>query len=153
MKEYFYEVHLSWKENRNGSLKSPGLTELEIISNGSPMSEQTMRWTPEQLLAGSLSSGFMRAFLDCAERAGLKFVNYRSQCFIKIEKKNERYNPVAVLLQPVITLNDEQSRLTATNCMSEAESSFGLNKLLRIPVDIHSQLEYMHAKRSVYKNM
>ena len=153
MKEYFYEVQLSWKENRSGSLKSPGLTELEIISTGSPVSEQMKRWTSEQLLAGSLSSGFMRAFLNCAERAELKFVSYRSQCFIKIEKKNEQYNPVAILLQPVITLNDEQLRLIASNCMSEAESSFGMGKLLRIPVDINPQVEYMHAKRSVNKSI
>ncbi|MBC7451149.1 MAG: OsmC family protein, partial [Cytophagales bacterium] len=153
MKEYFYEVHLSWKENRSGFLKSPGVIELEIMSPEIPVSEQKKQWTSEQLLAGSLSSCFMRAFLDCAEKAELKLVSYRSQCFIKIEKKNGQYNPVAILLQPVITLCDEQSRKTATNCLTQAESDFCMNKLLRIPIDIHPQVEYMHPKRSVHKNL
>lgn len=153
MKEYFYEVHLAWKEDRIGYLKSPGTSELEIISPATPVSERKKRWTPEQLLAGSLSSCFMRAFLDCAEDAGLKLAAYRSQCFIKIEKRNGKYNPVAILLQPIITLGDEQLRHTAINCLNEAESLFCMSKLLRIPVDIHPQVEYLHAKRSVYKNM
>ena len=152
MKEYFYEVQLSWKEDRSGSLKSPGVTELEIISPETPVSEQKKRWTPEQLLAASLSSGFMKAFLDCSEKAQLKFVSYRSQCFIKIEKKNSQSNPVAILLQPVVTLSDEQSRQAAVYCLNEAEAAFSIGKLLRIPVDIHPQVEYLHAKRSVYRN-
>ena len=153
MKEYFYEVHLSWKENRSGLLRSPGLAELDILTPDTPVSEQKKRWTPEQLLAGALSSCFMRAFLDSAEDAGLKLVGYRSQCFIKMEEHNELYHPVAILLQPLITLSDEQSRKTATNCLTQAESDFCMSKLLRIPIDIHPQVEYMHAKRSVYKNM
>lgn len=152
MKEYFYEVHLSWKENRSGFLRSPGLAELETISPDTPVSEQKKRWTPEHLLAGSLSSCFMRAFLDCAEHTGLKLVGYRSQCFIKMEQNNEAYHPVAILLQPVITLSDEQSRKNAANCLTQAESLFCMSKLLRIPIDIHPQVEYLHPKRSVYKN-
>lgn len=152
MKEYFYEVQLSWKENRSGFLRSPGLLELEIITPSTPVSEQKKHWTPEQLLAGSLSSSFMRAFLDSSENAALTLVAYRCQCFIKIEKKNNRYNPVAILIQPVITLSDEQSRQTATKCLTEAEGNFFMSKLLSIPVDIHPQIEYLHAKRSVYKN-
>ena len=153
MKEYFYEVQLSWKENRSGSLKSPGVTELEIISPETPASEQKKRWTPEQLLAGSVSTCFMRTFLDYSEKAELKLISYRSQCFIKIEKKNGQYNPAAILLQPVITLSDEQSRQTATNCLNQAEAAFCMGKLLQIPIDIHPQVEYIHPKRSVYRNM
>jgi Predicted redox protein, regulator of disulfide bond formation len=150
MKEYFYEVHLSWKENRSGFLRSPGLAELETISPDTPVSEQKKRWTPEQLLAGSLSSCFMRAFLDCAEHTALKLAGYRSQCFIKMEQNNDVYHPVAILLQPVITLNDEESRKNASNCIAQAESHFCMNKLLRIQVDIHPQIEYVHPKRSVH---
>ncbi|WP_018342355.1 OsmC family protein [Cytophaga aurantiaca] len=152
MKEYFYEVHLSWKEKRSGLLRSPGLAELETFSPETPVSEEKKRWTPEQLLAGSLSSCFMKAFLDSAEAAGLKIVGYRSQCFIKMEQSKDAYHPVAILLQPTITLSDEMSRKTATDCITEAESFFCMSKILRIPLDIHPQVEYMHSKRSVYKN-
>lgn len=149
MKEYFYEVQLSWKEKRNGFLRSPGLAELEILSPDKPVSELKKRWTPEQLLAGSLSSCFMRAFLDRAEEEGLKLVGYRSQCFIKMERNNEVYHPVAILLQPIVTLGDEQSRKLAATCITEAESFFCMSKILRIPIDIHPQIEYVHPKRSV----
>jgi organic hydroperoxide reductase OsmC/OhrA len=143
MKEYFYEVHLSWKDNRIGSLRAPGLPELETLSPDMPASEQKKRWTPEQLLAGSLSSCFMRAFLDSAEHAGLKLDGYRSQCFIKMEESNQTYHPVAILLQPILTLSDEQSRKIAAACLSEAESFFCMSKILRIPVDVHPQIEYL----------
>lgn len=142
MKEYFYEVHLSRKTDRKGLLSAHGLQEVETFSSGIPLKEKKKRWTPEQLLAGALSSCFMTAYLDCAEKTKLELTGYHSQCFVKIEKSDTGYITTAILLRPVIILTNDKSAQLANTCIDEAEKIYSLNKLLTIPVHIDPKFEY-----------
>lgn len=142
MKEYFYEVQLSLQTDRKGLLTAHGLQEVETFSADAPIKERKNRWTHEQLLAGSLSTCFMTAYLDCAEKRNVTILNYQSQCFVKIEKTSNGYITTAILLQPIITLQNESAAHLAGLCSEEAEKHCYLQQLLRVPIHIHVQFEY-----------
>lgn len=143
MKKYFYEVGLSWQSAKSGALNSHGLHEIQTDSPEGFPKEKLHKWTPEHLLAASLSSSFMSIFLSFAEANQLEVISYTSQCFVKLEKTEGKFTTTEILLQPTIKLHNELSIAKATSCMDQAENICPIRNALTFPVQIHPQFEYV----------
>jgi organic hydroperoxide reductase OsmC/OhrA len=142
MEEYFYEVDLSWKSETTGALTSHGLQEIEVFSLLKIPRQQKKCWTPEHLLAASVTSSFMTTFLHIAKTSGLGVIAYQSQCFVKLKKIKGKYIPIEILLSPVIELTNDLSLLNAYKCIDETERLCPVKNTLKINVEVHPQFKY-----------
>ncbi|MBX9851330.1 MAG: OsmC family protein [Cytophagaceae bacterium] len=149
MKEYFYEVDLTWNSQRNSILKSHNLPEIKVVS---PKPPNENKWTPEHLLAASLSSSWMDTFLSKAEKAKIEIISYQSQCFLKLEKVDGIYKTTEILLRPTIKLISDSMPTKVNNVIEEAEISCPIKNSLIISISIHPQLKYLGKAEKVKAN-
>lgn len=144
MEEYFYEIDLSWKSEKAGFLTSHGVDEIKVFSPIETPSEKKNQWTPEQLLGASVSSCFMTTFLEIAEKNNLEVLSYQSQCFVKLEKRAEKFTTEEILIRPIVKLKNNSSFLLAQRCLDEAETSCPSRRALKINIEIHPIFEYLN---------
>jgi organic hydroperoxide reductase OsmC/OhrA len=142
MKEYFYEVDLSWNSGKSGTLTSFGLDKIEVVFSLESLTDLKHNWAPEHLLAAFVSTCFMTAFLALAEIADLDIKAYKSQCFLKLERIDTKFITTEILLRPVIVLANNLSTMIAFKCTEEAEQVFALENILKIPVGVHPHFEF-----------
>ncbi|TAH24063.1 MAG: hypothetical protein EAZ07_10150 [Cytophagales bacterium] len=144
MDEYFYEVELYWKSGKTGVLNSHGLKEIEVLSPLKSPKEKKDKWTPEHLLAASVSACFMNTYLEIAELHELDLMVYHSQCFLKLENINGKYKATEILLRPIIKLTNSSSMLKAVQCVEEAEKISPIKNSIKMNVEVHPKFEYLH---------
>jgi organic hydroperoxide reductase OsmC/OhrA len=144
MEEYFYEIDLSWKSEKAGFLTSHGVDEIKVFSPMERPGGKKNQWTPEQLLGASVSSCFMTTFLEIAEKNNLEVVSYQSQCFVKLEKKTDKYTTEEILIRPIVKLKNSASYLLAQKCLEEAETACPSRKALKININVHPIIEYQN---------
>ena len=149
MKEYYYEVDLSWKSKLACSLNSHGLQEIKVVSPIETPTENKNEWTPEQLLAASVSSCFMTTFLEIAEKSKLDIITYKSQCFVKLEKIKSKFITKEILIRPTIKLSNEQSMLKAYKCIEDAETACPVRNSLTINIEVHPLFEYIGQEKKM----
>ncbi|HEX8548596.1 MAG TPA: OsmC family protein [Cytophagaceae bacterium] len=141
--EYFYEVDLSLNSSRKGLLTSHGLEKIDVLSSVESPSNNKMMWTPEHLLAASLSSCYMATYLKVAAETNLEVLAYHSQCFVKLEKRKGRFVTTEILLRPTIKLLDSTAMPRAIRCIDEAERLSPIKNGLTIPIEVHPRFEYL----------
>lgn len=142
MKEYFYEVELNRMSESTGKLSSPGLEHIQIFSSANSPKEHKNYWTAEHLLAASVSACFMNSFHETAERLKLDILAYQSQCFVKLEKRQNKFICTEILLRPLIKLQNKAAMLRAYQCVEETEKGCDFSNLLKISLEVHPQFEY-----------
>lgn len=143
MKEYFYDVELIWKSEQEGLLNSHGMPSIEAVAPKESPREKKIKWTPEHLLAASVSSSFMATFIGVAENSNLQVYSYKSQCFLKLEKVNGKFVTSEILLRPIICIETELSHPTAYKCLEDAKRSCPIKNALRISVEVHPHFEFL----------
>jgi organic hydroperoxide reductase OsmC/OhrA len=144
IKEYFYEVDLAWNSERNGTLSSMGLPELEVVTPPEFLKGKKNKWTPEHMLAGAVSSCFMNSFLAVAESARLDVLGYKSHCFVKLVQKAGQLEASEILIRPTIKLISDQDLPKALQLIEKTEGACPIKKALKLSVDIHPQFEFLN---------
>lgn len=145
MKEYFYEINLHWDSNKTGALTSQGMQEIEVNSIQTTPLEKKETWSSEHLLGAALSSCFMHTFLEIAKLSKLEMLEYQSQCFVKLEKKEGKYITTEILLRPIIQLTNQLYMPRALKCTEEADKSCPLKNSLNLNIEIYPKFEYPNA--------
>ena len=146
MKEYFYELDLDWKSATTATVKSRGLCGIEVsspIDSPKPMLEN---WTPEHLLAASVSSCFMNTFLLIAKNSNLIISSYQCQCLVKLEPFEGIFRTTEILLRPFVELQHYSKINLAYKCIEIAEITCPIKNALKINVEIHSQFKFCDKK-------
>lgn len=141
--EYFYEVDLTHEPGRAGRISSHGLQPIDVIADVKPPRERKTVWSPEHLLAASVSDSFMSTFLDLCEKMQVNIQSYQSQCFVKLVSQKDKFVVTELLLRPIIRLDDHRSMLKAYKYIEEAESLCPVRNVLKISVEVHPQFEYI----------
>lgn len=144
MKEYFYEVDLTWEKERKGCISSHGLSEIEVSIPSGFHKGQKSKWTPEHLLTGAASASIMNLFMKLAEETHLTVRAYQSQGFIKLEEKEGEYVPVEILIRPVVLLENEGDLTKGLRLMEQSAEGFPLRQGLTISVEVHPQFEFVN---------
>jgi organic hydroperoxide reductase OsmC/OhrA len=146
MDAHFYEVNVSWKQDRKGIMSSP-----EIYSNlgengcievaTPPQFSKGMPgiWSPEHLFTAAVSSCLMTTFLAIAENSKLDFEAFECSAQGKLEKIDGRFLMTEVILKPIVTIVNEEDQDRALKVLQKSEAACLISnsitsKVMMLPV-------------------
>lgn len=111
MEAHFYNVNISWKQDRKGEMSSPELSQSVEIATP-PQFPKGLEdiWSPEHLFTAAVSSCLMTTFLAIAENSKLDFVNFECSSKGKLEQVEGKFLMTEVILEPVVTIKNESDR-------------------------------------------
>ncbi|MFC4686845.1 OsmC family protein [Epilithonimonas pallida] len=124
MEAHFYNVNISWKQDRKGEMSSPELSQsLEIATPPQFPKGIENIWSPEHLFTAAVSSCLMTTFLAIAENSKLEFVNFECSSKGKLEQVEGKFLMTEVILEPVVTIKNESDREKAERVLQKSEAN------------------------------
>lgn len=122
MEAHFYNVNISWKQDRKGEMSSPELSQsVEIATPPQFVKGIENIWSPEHLFTAAVSSCLMTTFLAIAENSKLEFVNFECSSKGKLEQVEGKFLMTEVILEPVVTIKNEFDREKAERVLQKSE--------------------------------
>jgi len=128
MEPHYYNVDVNWNTKRKGIMCSPELTRdegicLEVATP--PEFPQGMPgiWSPEHLFTAAVSSCLMTTFLSIAENSKLSFTSFACKAKGKLDQVDGKFLMTEVILEPTVTIADEQDRQRAEKVLQKAEAA------------------------------
>jgi len=131
MDKHYYNVNISWTQDRKGMMCSPELNKKETnnancievatppeFPNGIPNV-----WSPEHLFTAAVSSCLMTTFLAIAENSKLEFVSFKCGSKGVLEKVDGKFVISEVLLFPEVVITDESQRDRAERILEKSEKA------------------------------
>ena len=111
MEAHYYNVDISWKNNRIGEMSSPELsTKVEIATPPQFPKGVENIWSPEHLFTSAVSSCLMTTFLAIAENSKLDFLNFECKSKGKLEQVEGKFLMTEIILEPIVTIKNESER-------------------------------------------
>jgi len=111
MEAHYYNVDISWKNDRKGEMSSPELLQSVEIATP-PQFPKGIEgiWSPEHLFTAAVSSCLMTTFLAIAENSKVEFENFECKSKGKLEQVEGKFLMTEVILEPVFTIKNESDR-------------------------------------------
>jgi peroxiredoxin-like protein len=133
--EHTYNVNLSWKEGRIGTLRSPELNE-EIEVATPPDFEGGVEgiWSPEHLFLSSVSSCFMTTFVAIAEYSKLSFEDLQVKATAKLGKVDGKFEVTEIRLKPELLIGEEKFTDKARRIMEKAEQACLITRSIKTKI-------------------
>ena len=134
-KEHSYNVNLSWKEGRIGTLRSPELDE-EIEVATPPDFEGGVEgiWSPEHLFLSSVSSCFMTTFVAIAEYSKLSFGDLTVKATAELGKVDGKFEVTEITLKPELLISEEKFTDKALRIMEKAEQACLITRSIKTKI-------------------
>jgi organic hydroperoxide reductase OsmC/OhrA len=134
---YLYETQVTWAGLRRGTLRAPGLPNLEV-STPPEFKGEAGRWTPEHLFVAAAETCLMATFVGIAENSKLTVAGYQSSARGRLEKVEDgglRFTEIAIAV--VITLDSFDDIGRAERVLAKAEKGclIANSMVARIRVD------------------
>lgn len=130
-----YNVELSWKEGRIGTLRSPELNqEIEVATPPDFDGGVKGIWSPEHLFVSSVSSCFMTTFAAIAEYSKLSFENLNVHAVGKVDKVDGKFEVTEITLQPELVIADEKFTDKALRIMEKAEQACLITRSIKTEI-------------------
>lgn len=148
MEPHYYEVNVSWREDRRGIMCSPELNGLSAGSSGCievatpPEFPKGIPgiWSPEHLFTAAVSSCLMTTFLSIAENSKLDFVSFTCGSKGKLEQVDGKFLMTEVHLEPVVTIRDEKDRERADRVLQKAEQHCLISNSIKSKVVMKAEI-------------
>ena len=122
MEAHYYNVDISWKNNRIGEMSSPELsTKVEIATPPQFPKGVENIWSPEHLFTSAVSSCLMTTFLAIAENSKLDFLNFECKSKGKLEQVEGIFLMTEIILEPIVTIKNESEREKALKVLEKSE--------------------------------
>lgn len=119
-----YNVNLSWKEGRIGTLRSSELNEdIEVATPPGFDGGVEGIWSPEHLFASSVSSCFMTTFVAISEYSKMDFEDLNVQATARLGKVDGKFAVSEIILKPELVISDEKFADKARRIMEKAEEA------------------------------
>ncbi len=135
MEEHLYHVDLEWKSDRKGEISSPVLNDkLEVATPPEFPKGMEGIWSPEHLFTAAVSSCFMTTFLAIAENSRLDFKNFSCPAKGKLSKVDGKFAMSQVVLEPVVTIINNEDREKAEKIIDKAERACLITNSLKSEV-------------------
>ena len=124
MDPHYYQVDLTWKADRMGTLSAPELTDSLNVATP-PQFPKGMEgiWSPEHLLTAAVSSCFMTTFLAIAENSKLEFTNLQCHTKGKLEQVDGKFLMTEMIIEPILTITREEDRERADRVLQKSEAA------------------------------
>lgn len=124
MEAHYYNVDISWKNDRKGEMSSPELLQnIEIATPPQFPKGIEGIWSPEHLFTAAVSSCLMTTFLAIAENSKLEFENFECKSKGKLEQVEGKFLMTEVILEPVVTIKNESDREKAEKVLQKSEAN------------------------------
>ena len=124
MEAHYYNVDISWKNNRIGEMSSPELsTKVEIATPPQFPKGVENIWSPEHLFTSAVSSCLMTTFLAIAENSKLDFLNFECKSKGKLEQVEGKFLMTEIILEPIVTIKNESEREKALKVLEKSTLS------------------------------
>lgn len=121
---HIYTVDLQWKTGRRGTLSAEDLHQTLEVATPPPFPKGVEHtWSPEHLLTASVSSCIMTTFLAIAENSKLEFENFSCKAGGKLEQVDGKYLMTEILVEPVLTLLNEEDMAKAERVLQKSEAA------------------------------
>lgn len=118
---HYYEVKVRWTGQRKGTLTSPSLDPLSVATPPEFPQGHPGIWTPEHYFVAAINSCFMTTFLAIAENFKLNYSFFECNSIGKLEKSNTGFMISEVILEPMVTVNDEKEKEKAEKVLLKSE--------------------------------
>lgn len=140
--EHYYNVDLEWRSDRKGEISSPELDQnIEVATPPEFPKGMAGIWSPEHLFTAAVSSCFMTTFLAIAENSKLEFKNLSCPAKGKLSKVDGKFAMSQVLLEPVLTIVNEEDREKAEKVIQKAEKACLITNSITAEVLLQPQIE------------
>ncbi len=140
--EHFYNVDLEWRSNRKGEISSPELDEkIEVATPPEFPKGIAGIWSPEHLFTAAVSSCFMTTFLAVAENSKLEFKSLSCPARGKLSRVDGKFAMSEVVLEPVLTILDEEDRERALRILEKAEKACLITNSINTEVILNPSIE------------
>ncbi len=139
MDAHYYNVDVTWIQDRKGLLSSPELNNPEKEENNGlevatppPFPKGIPGiWSPEHLFTAAVSSCLMTTFLAIAENSRLEFTHFECKSKGKLEQVEGRYIMSEIILEPVVTIVNEVDREKAERILNKSEAACLISNSIR----------------------
>jgi peroxiredoxin-like protein len=144
MEAHFYNVNISWKQDRKGEMSSPELSQSVEIATP-PQFPKGLEdiWSPEHLFTSAVSSCLMTTFLAIAENSKLEFVNFECSSKGKLEQVEGKFLMTEVILEPVVTIKNESDREKAERVLQKSEANCLISNSVKSKITMIPQISLM----------
>jgi len=133
--EHKYNVNLSWKEGRLGTLRSPELNEeIEVATPPDFDGGVEGIWSPEHLFLSSVSSCFMTTFVAIAEYSKLSFEDLQVKATAELGKVDGKFEVTKIRLNPELMISDEKFADKARRIMEKAEQACLITRSIKTEI-------------------
>ncbi|MDV3462897.1 OsmC family protein [Elizabethkingia miricola] len=144
MEAHFYNVNISWKQDRKGEMSSPELSQsVEIATPPQFPKGVEDIWSPEHLFTAAVSSCLMTTFLAIAENSKLDFVNFECSSKGKLEQVEGKFLMTEVILEPVVTIKNESDREKAERVLQKSEANCLISNSVKSKITMIPQISLM----------
>ena len=142
MEAHFYNVNISWKQDRKGEMSSPELSQSVEIATP-PQFPKGLEdiWSPEHLFTAAVSSCLMTTFLAIAENSKLDFVNFECSSKGKLEQVEGKFLMTEVILEPVVTIKNESDREKAERVLQKSEANCLISNSVKSKITMISEIK------------
>lgn len=124
MEAHYYNVDISWKNDRKGEMSSPELVQnVEIATPPQFPKGIDGIWSPEHLFTAAVSSCLMTTFLAIAENSKLEFEHFECKSKGKLEQVEGKFLMTEVILEPIVTIRNESDREKAEKVLQKSEAN------------------------------
>ncbi len=127
MDPHYYNVNVSWRQDRKGLMCSPELSNntdcIEVATPPEFPKGMPGIWSPEHLFTAAVNSCLMTTFLAIAENSKLEFQSFQCSSKGKLDVVDGKMQMTEVLLIPKVTVNNEADREKALKVLKKAEAN------------------------------
>ena len=142
MEAHYYNVDISWKNDRKGEMSSPELIQsIEIATPPQFPKGIEGIWSPEHLFTAAVSSCLMTTFLAIAENSKLEFENFECKSKGKLEQVEGKFLMTEVILEPVVTIKNESDREKAEKVLQKSEANCLISNSVKSKITMIPQIK------------
>ena len=140
--EHLYHVDLEWKTDRKGEISSPVLNDkIEVATPPEFPKGMEGIWSPEHLFTAAVNSCFMTTFLAIAENFSLEFSSLSCPAKGKLSKIDGKFAMSEVILEPILTILNEEDREKAEKVLYKAEKACLITNSINASVTLKPMIE------------
>lgn len=141
MDPHFYEVNVTWQQDRKGIMQSPELID-EVAVATPPQFPKGIEgiWSPEHLFTAAVSGCFMTTFLAIAENSKLEFIAFDVKSKGKLEQIEGKFKMSEIILQPTVAIVNEGDRERAERILQKSEAACLITNSISSKVTMEPQI-------------
>ncbi len=148
MDKHFYNVNISWSQDRKGTMCSPELQKnetdetncIEVATPPEFPKGMPYIWSPEHLFTAAVSSCLMTTFLAIAENSKLEFVSFKCESKGVLEKIDGKFVISEVLLYPEVVITDESQQERTERIIEKSEKACLISNSITSKITLETKI-------------